>query len=366
MVIFVGYFLMLMYAIYSQMKRDGYCLLSMNSSMGLGFAGVLTVTYASISGLGLATWLGIEFNAATTQIVPFLTLGIGVDNMFMLLHNYHEVTSNVKKNEIGVLMKETGMSILMTSINNILSFLTGTLLPIPALRSFCAQSSILLTYNLIAIMTVYPAMIAIDLRRRKKQKRDLCCWMSSDETPDEQESTFSPSPTLLKTHVYEKTANGDMPYHGLVSVNDVDDDEENDVRPWTLHAFLRNYYVPFIKWPATKCSILLICSLMLAGGIAGIRLSTMGLELSDVLPEHTAPAAFLKARDKYFSFYPMHIVLRSDNFDIASNQHLIDHLRNEIGESKYVVKLANGEPSEQYWLQMFREWLPSPNQIRPF
>ncbi|TMS35881.1 hypothetical protein L596_003175 [Steinernema carpocapsae] len=116
MVIFVGYFLMLMYAIYSQMKRDGYCLLSMNSSMGLGFAGVLTVTYASISGLGLATWLGIEFNAATTQIVPFLTLGIGVDNMFMLLHNYHEVTSNVKKNEIGVLMKETGMSILMTSI----------------------------------------------------------------------------------------------------------------------------------------------------------------------------------------------------------------------------------------------------------
>ncbi|KAK0396216.1 hypothetical protein QR680_001624 [Steinernema hermaphroditum] len=138
-VIFVGYFLMLMYAIYSQMKRDGYCLLNINSSMGLGFAGVLTVTYASISGLGLATWLGIEFNAATTQIVPFLTLGIGVDNMFMLLHNYHEVTSNVKKNEIGVLMKETGMSILMTSINNILSFLAGTLLPIPALRSFCAQ-----------------------------------------------------------------------------------------------------------------------------------------------------------------------------------------------------------------------------------
>jgi patched 1 protein len=31
------------------------------------------------------------------------------------------------------------MSILMTSINNILSFLTGTVLPIPALRSFCTQ-----------------------------------------------------------------------------------------------------------------------------------------------------------------------------------------------------------------------------------
>lgn len=46
---------------------------------------------------------------------------------------------NVKKNEVGMLLKETGMSVMMTSINNILSFLTGTLLPIPALRGFCAQ-----------------------------------------------------------------------------------------------------------------------------------------------------------------------------------------------------------------------------------
>uniref|UniRef100_A0A1I7YH77 SSD domain-containing protein n=1 Tax=Steinernema glaseri TaxID=37863 RepID=A0A1I7YH77_9BILA len=357
-VIFVGYFLMLMYAIYSQMKRDGCCLLSINSSMGLGFAGVLTVTYASISGLGLATWLGIEFNAATTQIVPFLTLGIGVDNMFMLLHNYHEVTSNVKKNEIGVLMKETGMSILMTSINNILSFLTGTLLPIPALRSFCAQSSILLTFNLIAIMTAYPAMIALDLRRRKKLKRDLCCWLTSDENIDDEENGFATSPTLLKPHVYEKAGSADTPsYHGLISINGVDDDEENDVRPWTLHAFLRNYYVPFIKWRVTKVVILVLCSVMFVCGLWGIRRSTMGLELSDVLPEHTAPAAFLKARDKYFSFYPMHIVLRSENFDISEKQGLVDRLHAAVGRSKYVVKLDDGKPSEKYWLELFRDWL---------
>lgn len=73
------------------------------------------------------------------QIVPFLTLGIGVDNVFLLLHNYRRITENVQKNEIGLLMKETGMSVVMASINNILSFLAGTILPIPALRDFCAQ-----------------------------------------------------------------------------------------------------------------------------------------------------------------------------------------------------------------------------------
>ncbi|KAK0396209.1 hypothetical protein QR680_001621 [Steinernema hermaphroditum] len=360
-IIFVGYFLMLLYAIYSQMKRDWYCFLSINSSMGLGFAGVLTVTYASISGLGLATWLGIEFNAATTQIVPFLTLGIGVNNMFMLLHNYHKVISNVNKNEIGVLMKETGMSILMTSTNNILSFLAGTFLPIPALRSFCAQSSILLTFNLVAIMTAYPAMIAMDLQRRRKLSASDFHYRTISNESTSEEDSFQERPQFLKAQVlYTKPAVSDEnpPYRSLISINGVDDNEENLVRPWTLHAFLRNYYIPFMKCRVTKIIIVLLsCCGMFCCGMWGVGDLCVGLELSDVLPAQTAPAAFLKARDKYFSFYPMHVVLRSENFDIAQKQSLIDRLHGAIGRSRYVVKLADGKPSEKYWLEMFREWL---------
>lgn len=40
-------------------------------------------------------------------------------------------------------MKETGMSVVITSINNIIAFMAGTLLPIPALKSFCSQVSFL-------------------------------------------------------------------------------------------------------------------------------------------------------------------------------------------------------------------------------
>lgn len=39
-------------------------------------------------------------------------------------------------------MKETGMSVVITSINNIIAFMAGTLLPIPALKSFCSQVSL--------------------------------------------------------------------------------------------------------------------------------------------------------------------------------------------------------------------------------
>lgn len=42
------------------------------------------------------------------------------------------------------------------------------------------QSAILLTFNLVAIMVIYPAFIAVDLRRRRAGRRDMgCCCMGS-------------------------------------------------------------------------------------------------------------------------------------------------------------------------------------------
>ncbi|VDM61959.1 unnamed protein product [Angiostrongylus costaricensis] len=353
-IIFVGYGLMLLYAIFTQMKRDG-CLPSSQSCMGLALAGVLTVTFASISGLGLATWFGIEFNAATTQIVPFLTLGIGVDNMFMLLHNYHDVMSLTNQHEIGILMRETGMSILCTSINNILSFLAGTMLPIPALRSFCAQSSILLTFNFIAILTLYPAIISIDLRRRKAGMRDLICWVRGES----REEAYS---MITKPHIQMKTTIGE-PIMRMPSYKDLE--EEPEPEPFSLHSLIRNYYIPFINRKCVKTVVISGSFALLMLAVCGMRQAAIGLELSDVLPEHTAPAKFLQARDKYFSFYPMFAVIKGPHIDYARQQHQIDNYRKAIDKgiflasSKFVIKTKFGEPSEKYWLGMMRDWLAS-------
>lgn len=125
-------------------------------------------------------------------------------------------------------------------------------------------------------------------------------------------------------------------YHGLISVGREDDEEQDHIRPWSLHAFIRNYYVPMLTKPYMKAIIVAICAIMFVTSTLGIRRSTIGLELSDVLPENTAPAAFLRARDEYFSFYPMFIIIRSENVDFAQKQTEIEHLRNEIGECECV------------------------------
>uniref|UniRef100_A0A1I8BAJ4 SSD domain-containing protein n=1 Tax=Meloidogyne hapla TaxID=6305 RepID=A0A1I8BAJ4_MELHA len=363
-IILAGYLLMLVYALYSQCRFDGCCSLGVESAVGLALAGVLTVTLSSVAGLGISTWFGINFNAATTQIVPFLALGIGVDNMFMLLHSYPEVVSNVNRNELGFLLKQTGVSILISSLNNIFAFCAGTILPIPALRSFCAQTAILLSVNLVGIFLIYPAFIALDLKRRKAGRRDLaflayyCLCMDESvgtvqhyQHQNNDDNGATHQKFVNTTSDYECASPPYLPADLGKTVSSCKHTELVYTRPkfnniqqfkrtrtrkqrepmYTLQGFLHIVYIPLLKYTTFK--------------------------LSDILPENSAPADFLKTRDRYFSFYPMSIVLHGEQIDFPGRQHQIDLLRNEIGHSRFVVKLADGEPSERYWLQLFRDWL---------
>lgn len=103
------------------------------------------------------------------QVLPFLALGIGVDDMFLLAHSFTEAGSNiplkvsfkspllfflsscclppmadlclcfVSKERTGDCLRRTGTSVALTSLNNMIAFFMAALVPIPALRAFSLQ-----------------------------------------------------------------------------------------------------------------------------------------------------------------------------------------------------------------------------------
>ncbi|XP_061192639.1 protein patched homolog 1-like [Saccostrea echinata] len=180
----LGYVLMVFYACISLMRWNN----GVQSQSGVGVAGVLLVALSVAAGLGVCAVLGISFNAATTQIIPFLALGLGVDDIFLMAHTYGENSANKHiafNDQTAECLKRTGVSVFLTSVTNMLAFLSASIIPIPALRAFSLQASILIFFNLFSVLLIYPAICSIDLYRKDDRRIDIfCCFQSFADTKD--------------------------------------------------------------------------------------------------------------------------------------------------------------------------------------
>lgn len=54
----------------------------------LGLCGVLIVLLAVAASVGFLSLFGIEGSLIILEVVPFLVLAVGVDNLFILVHSY--------------------------------------------------------------------------------------------------------------------------------------------------------------------------------------------------------------------------------------------------------------------------------------
>uniref|UniRef100_A0A8C6TNU4 Patched 1 n=1 Tax=Neogobius melanostomus TaxID=47308 RepID=A0A8C6TNU4_9GOBI len=169
-----GYLLMLAYACLTMLRWD-----CAKSQGAVGLAGVLLVTLSVAAGLGLCSLLGISFNAATTQVLPFLALGVGVDDVFLLAHAFRMCESLSVPDRTGECLKRTGASVALTSISNVTAFFMAALIPIPALRAFSLQAAVVVVFNFAMVLLIFPAILSMDLYRREDRRFDIfCCFYS--------------------------------------------------------------------------------------------------------------------------------------------------------------------------------------------
>ncbi|MBN3297806.1 PTC1 protein, partial [Amia calva] len=172
-----GYLLMLAYACLTMLRWD-----CAKSQGAVGLAGVLLVALSVAAGLGLCSLIGISFNAATTQVLPFLALGVGVDDVFLLAHAFSETGQNKRipfEDRTGECLKRTGASVALTSISNVTAFFMAALIPIPALRAFSLQAAVVVVFNFAMVLLIFPAILSMDLYRREDRRLDIfCCFVS--------------------------------------------------------------------------------------------------------------------------------------------------------------------------------------------
>lgn len=144
----------------------------------LSLMGILVIGLSIFASFGLCFYMRI-FYADMHPIIPFLLLGIGVDDMFVIVQSLENLTPKQKSlpvpQRIGLTMKHAGVSITVTSLTDMAAFLIGSSSSMPILRTFCLFAAIGVLFLYIFASTFFVACLALDEGRIDARKPCGCC-----------------------------------------------------------------------------------------------------------------------------------------------------------------------------------------------
>ncbi|XP_033752141.1 patched domain-containing protein 3-like [Pecten maximus] len=163
--------LMIVYATAVTIKCD--CLLDRQN---LGRAGVLATGLGIVAAFGLGSACGVEF-VAIVGVMPFLILGIGIDDMFILLAGLADAPLNEPiPKRVAATMRTSGVAITITSLTDILAFGIGASSVFLGVRNFCIYAGIAVLFCYINFVTFFIACIAINEKRVADNRHSwFCC-----------------------------------------------------------------------------------------------------------------------------------------------------------------------------------------------
>ncbi|CAD5210792.1 unnamed protein product [Bursaphelenchus okinawaensis] len=119
---------------------------------------------------GILFSLGVRFGPILA-VTPLLILAIGVDDSFLMLHAWQRVVSRVRERtavtndsiekRISMVCAETGASITLSAITNILAFTVGAVTSPPEIQLFSIVNAFALFVDTFYSFTLYAAIMAV-------------------------------------------------------------------------------------------------------------------------------------------------------------------------------------------------------------
>eukprot|EP00301_Raphidiophrys_heterophryoidea_P006429 c12594_g1_i1.p1 GENE.c12594_g1_i1~~c12594_g1_i1.p1 ORF type:complete len:1253 (+),score=375.93 c12594_g1_i1:94-3759(+) len=148
----------------------------------LVFLGLCTVGAAIAASFGFCGWVGLELSPVNSTLIPFLAMGLGTGDIFVLVHEMfrHRAHQDDPQERMILTMADAGSSVLVSSWANIAAFLIpGGVIKLPAIYTFSLQMGICIILNWTTAMTMFvPCMV---WNCYKTSKRGLCCKAKEDE-----------------------------------------------------------------------------------------------------------------------------------------------------------------------------------------
>lgn len=284
----------------------------------LSIFGVSVVGQSILSAYGICYYMGY-FYGPIHPILPFLLLGIGVDDMFVIMQSLENV-SKVEKpmdltERIGRALQQSGMSITVTSVTNIVAFAIGVTTVMPFLESFCMFATMGILFLYIFEITFFVSCLVYDERRLERLK-DGCCFRPTLEWKPNECS-------------------------------------QRNIQQLIFERFLG----PFVTKIPTKIAILSLTAFLLGSNIWGLCQLEQNFDPTWYLNQDSYPILFNNKLKEHFPKYGKRAGIYFGNVDYYKDHQALVNLTEALQKNPFV-----NNQTVDCWFIAYDKWLQHTNK----
>ncbi|XP_069047360.1 patched domain-containing protein 3-like isoform X1 [Lepisosteus oculatus] len=277
----ITYFLAILFSIVSCLRFD-----CVRNKAWVASVGVISAGLAVLSGFGLLLCCGVPF-AMTVANSPFLILGIGVDDMFIMISCWQQTrVCDSVEDRLARTYKEAAISITITTLTDVLAFYIGIMTPFRSVQSFCLYTGTTVLFCYFYNITFFGAFLALNGRREESNRHWLSCRKVPEVCPQGRSKAYS-----------------------LCCVGGAYDSQTGCEEEQPMSHFFRKYYGPFLTNTWTKVFVVLLYGVYLGTSIYGCLQLKEGIDLRNLASDGSYVVNYYDDEEKYFSKYGPNVMV---------------------------------------------------------
>ena len=271
------------------------------SKFTLGIVGILIVLMSIASSIGLFSWAGLKATLIIAEVIPFIVLAVGVDNIFLIVHEFNRVNishpDDVVEVRVSKALGRMGPSILFSALTETVSFALGAFVGMPAVRNFAVYAAGAVFINAILQVTMFVSVLTLNQIRVEDSRAD--CF---------------PCVQVKSARVYLNSNN-----NGGQGARFYEAPEES-----LLQQFIRKHYAPKILGKKVKAAVVAVFLGLFAAGVALVPEVKLGLDQRVAIPDDSYLIPYFNDLYDYLdSGPPVYFVTRGLNATQRENQQKI-------------------------------------------